>query len=108
MFLIIYNVFSYYNTYIVTIVRDKYICIFQYFCKDAEKVCRKLELAERLAGDLFLVLQIDLGVGWKIQIVLFLLEKISRWVGGDSTEGSIEGCASCEAEGRALGILHSF
>ena len=80
---------------------------FQYFCKDAEKVCRKLELAERLAGDLFLVLQIDLGVGWKIQIVLFLLEKISRWVGGSaegSIEGSREGCASCEAFGRAWGF----
>jgi len=51
--------------------REDSAVFFQYFCKDAEKVCRKLELAERLAGDLFLVLQIDLGVGWKIQIVLF-------------------------------------
>jgi len=60
-----------------------------------------LELAESLAGGLVLVLQFDFGSWLEFTDLLFLLEKISRWVGGDSTEGSIEGCASCEAFGRA-------
>jgi len=65
-----------------------------------------------LAGDLVLILQFDLRVGWKLQIFTVFTGKgfPVGWEGSaeGSIEGSIEGCASCEAFGRALGVLHSF